>query len=98
MTSLGVKSGKLQGRAFSWALLAFLCCISVLVFLPHNARATTVSDNFNRANSDLSDGPNWETSNAANGCSIYSNAVGESVAPGWHENDWIANTFQNDQF
>ncbi len=101
MTFLCVKAGKLQGRAFYRVLPVFLCCaFSILVFLPHGARATTGFDDFNRSNGAL--GANWElnyTYTGAHAAVIVSNGVGLANSGDTAVMDWIGSgVSSNDQF
>ena len=78
--------------------LVFLLAGILLIsgFLARTVRATTVSDDFNRANGGL--GANWEVSNGNSAFNIYSNAVGVPVAASGRGEDWIGSAILGDQF
>jgi hypothetical protein len=64
--------------------------------LENHAYATTVSDNFNRANGAL--GSNWTTVTGTNAPKIVSNVLKAGTAGAINSAYWSANTFSGNQF
>ena len=88
------------GRSAGFRLVAFtvFCLLVGLLTTLHaqEASATTVSDNFNRANGPL--GSNWTTVSGTGAPQIVSNALRVRTAGALSSAYWSASTFGSDQF
>src|SRR5579863_1167033 len=74
----------------------FFAILLFISFSPQQVYATSVSDNFNRANGGL--GSNWTTMTGTNAPQISSNLLQPGTANTVNAAFWTANSFANDQY
>jgi len=90
----------MAGRSAGLRLIAFavFCLLAGLLTIQHaqEASATTVSDNFNRADGPL--GSNWTTVPGTSAPKIVSDILRAGTPGALNSAYWSASTFSNDQF
>src|SRR5215831_9177895 len=95
MTTLGRAKKSVRVRLVVLAVFSLLVG-TVSTVLPQEASATTVSDNFNRADGGL--GSNWTTVAGTSAPKIVSNTLRAGTPGALNSAYWSASTFGADQF